>query len=209
MLCDDHHLVLDGLSALLQNNEAVRLVPRTSNGAEALSFLDHLRIDIVVMDIDMPVMNGIDALRAVKQKFSSTRVLMLTMHAEKSLLKKLIDLGADGFLPKNCDKARLVEALETIARGEKYFAEDLLPEVTPDLTDSASPSNLIRELTEREIEILTYIALGLSNKEIGDKLFISHRTVDTHRTNLMKKLDVHKIAGLIRVAMKSGLIQNG
>lgn len=119
-----------------------------------------------------------------------------------------MEIGADGFLPKNCDKERLLEALETVFRGEKYFAEDLLmPDNTiPDESDSQP--TLIHELTEREKEILALIALGLSNKEIGDKLFISHRTVDTHRTNLMKKLDVHNIAGLIRIAMKSGLIQN-
>jgi two-component system response regulator NreC len=140
--------------------------------------------------------------------------MVLTMHDEAALIKRIMEVGADGYMLKNADQQELVSAIRKIAAGEKHFSEKVLQALKEGKTDSSqfslrpTDSVLLSTLTEREVEILRLLAEGLSNKEIGDKIFISHRTVDTHRTNLMKKLDVHNVAGLIRFAIRNGLISN-
>ncbi len=205
IICDDHQLVIDGLQALIEGESDLVLKGTANNGADAIRLIQNLKIDIVLMDLDMPVMSGIEATKAIKKDHPGVKVIILTMHDEKSIITMLMDLGADGYVIKNADRLELLNAIRNVAAGKKHFS----PEVTVALLSSEeNPMNsaLMEGLTEREVEILKLIAEGLSNKEIGDKLFISHRTVDTHRTNLMKKLEVHNIAGLIRFAIKHGLI---
>lgn len=205
IICDDHQLVIDGLQALIEGESGLALKGTANNGADAIRLIQNLKIDIVLMDLDMPVMSGIEATKAIKKDHPGVKVIILTMHDEKSIITMLMDLGADGYVIKNADRLELLNAIRNVAAGKKHFS----PEVTVALLSSEeNPMNsaLMEGLTEREVEILKLIAEGLSNKEIGDKLFISHRTVDTHRTNLMKKLEVHNIAGLIRFAIKHGLI---
>jgi DNA-binding NarL/FixJ family response regulator len=205
IICDDHQLVIDGLKALIEGEPGLILKGTANNGAEAIRLIENLKLDLVLMDLDMPQMNGIEATRLIKSKHTDLKVIILTMHDEKSMIKMLMDLGADGYVLKNADRSELLSAIRNVAAGKKHFS----PEVTVALlSPDENPVNqaLMEGLTEREIEILKLIAEGLSNKEIGDRLFISHRTVDTHRTNLMKKLEVHNIAGLIRFAIKHGLL---
>lgn len=205
IICDDHQLVIDGLKALMEGENDLILKGTANNGAEAIRLIQNLKIDLVLMDLDMPVMSGIEATKAIKKDHPEVKVIILTMHDEKSIITMLMDLGADGYVIKNADRLELLNAIRNVAAGKKHFS----PEVTVALLsqeENPMSSALMEGLTEREIEILKLIAEGLSNKEIGDKLFISHRTVDTHRTNLMKKLEVHNIAGLIRFAIKHGLI---
>jgi two-component system response regulator NreC len=192
--------------------DEIDLLATASNGKEGLKLVEALKPDLVLTDIDMPIMNGIEFTTVLKRDFPSIKVIVLTMHSEPSLTKKLMELGADGYLLKNADCKELVEGVLRVASGKSYFSTA----VTKSLLNEgkASTSSFVTEtdtvilsrLTSREIEILKSIAEGYSNKEIGDKLFISHRTVDTHRTNLMKKLEVHNIAGLIKFAIKSGLV---
>jgi len=154
----------------------------------------------------MPEMDGIEATKQIKTHFPEVKIVILTMHDEQSLVKKLLEIGADGYILKNSSKTELEMAIRQIQSGKKHFSS----EVTMILLEEESPAEVnaqLKQLTEREIEILKLISEGLSNKEIGDQLFISHRTVDTHRTNLMKKLDVHNVAGLIRFAIKNGLVE--
>jgi len=209
LLCDDHQLILDGLKNILQDDDQLTLVGEANNGAQALKILEILSPDLVLMDIDMPVMNGLEATTQIKKKYPQVKVMILTMHDEPSLVRKIMDIGANGYMLKNSDQTELIKAIHQVLNGELYFPEEILngkkSEKEEVFTLRPSDAILISQLTEREIEILTQIADGLSNKEIGDKLFISHRTVDTHRTNLMKKLDVHNIAGLIRFAIRNNL----
>ncbi|NOX48314.1 MAG: response regulator transcription factor [Chlorobi bacterium] len=209
LIVDDHQIIIDGLKSLLEDEAGIRLMGEANNGKEALDILKLLDVDIVLMDIDMPIMNGIEATKHILKDFPNVKVVILSMHKEGGLIKNLISIGAHGFLLKNSDQAQLVEAIRKVASGDKYFS----PEVTMSLLNKTSINtstlngiDLLSQLTERETEILKLIAEGFSNKEIGEKLFISHRTVDTHRTNLMKKLDVGNIAGLIKLAIQNGLV---
>lgn len=204
-IADDHPLVSQGLKSLIENQPDITLAGIAENGEELLSILKLMPVDITLVDIDMPVKNGIETTKEIALHFPATRVIILTMHDEKSMIKQLMELGAHGYLLKNCGQDELLLAIRNVAAGKKYFSGDVtMTLLNDDPTPDQSPE--FKLLTTREIEILTLIAMGQSNKEIGDKLFISHRTVDTHRTNVMKKLDVHNIAALVRIAYRNNLI---
>lgn len=210
IITDDHQMVIDGLKSILDNSEGVKVIATANNGRELLRLLEILDTDVVLMDIDMPVMNGIETMQAIKNSNKSCKVIILTMHEERALVKKMTDSGAKGYLFKNSDKEELLLAIKRVHEGGVYFSSALtlnLLGAEKIEKGSTSEGNVAYMLTDREIEILKLIASGLSNKEIGDQLFISHRTVDTHRTNLMKKLEINNIAGLIRFAIKNGYIQ--
>jgi len=202
LLTDDHQLIIDGLKSLLKDQEDINVSAEANNGREALRILSFLPINVVLMDIDMPVMNGIDTLKEIKKQYPDVKVIILSMHNESGMIKSLIDLGANGYLLKSCSQDEVVSAIRKVAAGQSGFSTD----VTMALLKPSNPEQKTEILTERETEILKLIAAGFSNKEVGDKLFISHRTVDTHRTNLMKKLSVNNIAGLISYAIKNGII---
>ena len=202
LLTDDHQIIIDGLKSLLKNSDEIIVAAEANNGREALRILGLLSIDVLLMDIDMPVMNGIEALKEIRKQFRDVKVIILSMHNEAGMIKSLIDLGANGYLLKSCSQDELIGAIRKVASGQSYFSTD----VTLALLKPANPEQKNEILTERETEILKLIAAGFSNKEIGDQLYISHRTVDTHRTNLMKKLDVSNIAGLISYAIKNGIV---
>ncbi len=207
VLADDHQLILDGLNSLLKNREDILVAGEAKNGRDALSLVKLLDPDIVLMDIDMPVMNGIEALKEIKKSFPSTKVIILSMHEESGMIKSLMALGANGYLLKSCSQDELLGAISSVAMGQQYFSHGVVRSLLQTESSPASSTHELTELlTDRETEVLQLIAEGFSNKEIGAKLFISHRTVDTHRTNLMKKLNVGNIAGLISFAIKKGLV---
>jgi len=202
LLVDDHQIIIDGLKSLLKNSDEIIVVAEANNGREALRILDILEIDVVLMDIDMPVLNGIDTLKEIGKQSFGVKVIILSMHNEAGMIKSLVSIGANGYLLKSCAQEELIGAIRKVASGQSYFST----EVTLSLLNTAQGNQPIELLTERETEIIQLIAEGYSNKEIGSKLFISHRTVDTHRTNLMKKLDVGNIAGLISYAIRNGIV---
>jgi DNA-binding NarL/FixJ family response regulator len=206
MIVDDHQLIIDGMKALLLDEGEIQLVGEASNGKEALKLLELIEVDMVLLDIDMPVMNGIEAAQIIRKQWPEIAIIILSMHAEQGLVKNLIEIGANGYLLKNSSREEVVKAIHQVSSGERYFST----EVTLSLlkTGAADHKKGTRiHLTDRESEILTLIAEGFTNKEIGDQLFISHRTVDTHRTNLMKKLEVNNLAGLISFALKNGFVK--
>jgi len=207
LIADDHQLIIDGLISLLKNEEEIFVAGMANNGKEALQLLPVLEPDLVLMDIDMPVMNGINALREIKKTYPAIRVIILSMHAEAGMIKSLVDLGADGYLLKSCSQDELLRAIRSVALGQSYFSNGVtLSLLSAKGKGFQAVSQQAEILSDRETEVLQLIAEGFSNKEIGGKLFISHRTVDTHRTNLMKKLNVNNIAGLISYAIKRGLV---
>lgn len=206
-IADDHQIVLDGLKALIREYADFELIADANNGQEMVKLVNTLKLDLVLMDIDMPIMNGIQATQEIKKTHPDIKILILSMHNEKGVIQKVMEAGADGYILKNSDHKELLDAVRKVASGQKYFSSDVtMTLLNPSNGQSSEDNKVLSELTEREIEILKLIAEGFSNKEIGDKLFISHRTVDTHRTNLMKKLDVHNIAGIIKFAIKNKLV---
>ena len=202
LLVDDHQIIIDGLKSLLKNSDEIVVVAEANNGRDALRILDILEIDVVLIDIDMPVLNGIDTLKEITNRGYAAKVIILSMHNEAGMIKSLISIGANGYLLKSCAQDELINAISKVASGQSCFST----EVTLSLLNPVQSNQPTESLTERETEIIKLIAEGFSNKEIGSKLFISHRTVDTHRTNLMKKLDVGNIAGLISYAIRNGIV---
>lgn len=219
LITDDHQIVIDGLKSLLAQHDAVSPTPEfvcevseAHNGKEAIAMLKQFGAAVVLMDLDMPVMNGIEATTQIKQQFPEVKIIILSMHEEAALIKKLLQLGADGYLFKNTSQAELFEAIQTVSEGGRYLPEAveraLHNRTAPKIElGKASDTVLLAQLTEREIEIIRFIADGLTNKEIGQQIFISHRTVDTHRTNIMRKLDVTSVAGIVKFAYRNGLME--
>ncbi len=204
LLVDDHTIVTDGLKAMLAGESDYVIKGEAANGQEALEMLRILKVDVILMDIDMPVMNGIDASRVIKKEMPDKKIIILTMHDEKAMIRMLLDIGVDGYLLKNSPKKELLTAIDNVISGSVFLSEEANSLMLSAESPQKKNENL-SSLTDREIEIIKCIAEGLSNKEIGDKLFISHRTVDTHRTNLMSKLNLHNVAGIVKFAIVNGL----
>ena len=211
LLVDDHQIVLDGLKNIIKELNQYQIIGTANNGNEALQYIQTLEPDIVLLDIDMPIMNGIVVAERSKKEHPETKIIILSLHHEKSIIKHLISTGVDGYLLKNSDKSELLKALEIVAQGKKYFSSD----VAISLSQSQRPFHSLRgeldqteillSLTNREKEIVSLICEGLTNKELAERLHISPRTADAHRANLMKKLNVKNVVGVVKFAMKHGL----
>ena len=210
MLVDDHFLMLDGLKSLLGEEEDLEIVAAVSGGEEALKMLARENIDIVIADIHLTGMSGIELTEKIVNMHDKVRVIALTMHNEGSLINQMIEAGAWGYVIKSNKIDELVEAIRTVATGQKYLSR----EVQSIVMDSIfKPDSAVREiqsnvphLTQRELEILNLIAREYSNKEIAEKLFISERTVETHRKNIFTKTKTKTVVGLIRYALENKLI---
>lgn len=205
LLADDHQLVRKGFRALLEELDFVEVTGEAANGQEVIGLLRRgVKADIVLLDYEMPLLNGLDTLEQIKRDFFGVKVILLTMLNQRELVQSAVEKGVNGFLFKNASLDELSEAIRRVARGESYFASEvtltlLKPTHNPD-------QGLLRQLTEREIEVLRLVAQGYSSTEIGARLFISPRTADTHRNNLIQKLGVNGIAGLVQFAIKNKLV---
>ncbi|MBC7863788.1 MAG: response regulator transcription factor [Bacteroidia bacterium] len=209
LIADDHQLLIDGIKSLVNSVEGFEVIGEAGDGIKVLEIVKLKKTDIVLMDINMPVMDGIETTKRLRKEHPSIHVLALTMHNEKGMINKMLDAGANGYVLKNTNKEELVEAIRKVASGSQYFSSAItitLLEKNSDGSNSKKHSEEKVELTAREKEIIALIAQGFSSREIGEKLFISPRTADKHRTNLIEKLQVKNIADLVYYAMKNGLI---
>lgn len=205
LLADDHHLVRKGFRVLLEELDFVEVVGEAANGQEVIGLLRRgVKTDIALLDYEMPVLNGLETLEQIKRDFFGVKVILLTMLNQRELIQHAVEKGVNGFLFKNASPEELSEAIRRVSRGETYFASEVtLALLKPDLNQG---NTLLRQLTEREIEVLRLVAQGFSSTEVGAQLFISPRTVDTHRNNLIQKLGVNGIAGLVQFAIKNKLV---
>lgn len=201
ILADDHKLILDGLRSLLEQPN-LKVVAEAENGSQLIDLCRLLSPDLVLTDVDMPVMNGFDAVKILRSEFPELKILVLTMHKDRGLYLRMKEAGANGYIHKNIDKEELLFAIHKVMSGKEYSSAEIHEAQIAALTGNEPHE----PLTKRETEILTQIAQGLTNAEIGMKLFISDRTVDTHRTNLMRKLGVNNVAGLVRYAYTQKLL---
>ncbi|TAE50058.1 MAG: DNA-binding response regulator [Bacteroidetes bacterium] len=203
IIADDHMMMRQGLCALVASEGDIEVVGEAGNGQELLDLLLVHGADLVLMDLDMPVLNGLDTTQAMARQYPDIRILMLTMHAEPALMKRCIQAGATGYLLKTADQDELLKAIRRVAAGKTYVDQDM-----PRQDGGSAAPEFVRlaSLTAREKEILTLIARGKSNPEIAAELFVSIKTIDTHRSNLMRKLDIHQVALLTQFALKTGLI---
>jgi two-component system, NarL family, nitrate/nitrite response regulator NarL len=205
LIVDDHPVVRKGLAACLSNRANLLVVGEAGDGLEAIQKVGELSPDLVLMDVEMPRMEGMEATRAISKEYPKTKVLIVSMHRNAEYVIQAIHMGARGFALKTAPSEELIKAIEIVQRGEPFF-----PEQTMSATGSRPPkmdaSNIPGELFEREKEVLVHLAAGFGNREIAEILKISVRTVESHRARLMKKLNIHTIAGLTRYALGHGYI---
>lgn len=206
-LCDDHRIVTEGMKELLSGSKDLNCVGIAHSGTEAQYLIEHVKVDVLLTDLDMPGMDGAHLTAWVKKTKPEVKVIVLSMHEEASIVKRLMELGANGYLVKSAGKEEVLLAIRNVYGGQRHFSSGLLESLMKAGPSSVKSAGRLHELSEREIEVLSALAEGFGNKEIGEKLFISPRTVDTHRTNLMRKLDVHNVAGLVRIAIAEGLVK--
>lgn len=208
ILADDHQLIIDGISGLLEGETNINIVATCNNGLEVLESLSQFNVDLLLLDLDMPKMNGLQCSEEIQKRFPNVKIAILTMHQEKALIQKFIELGVKGYFLKTIPKDELIYAIKTIANNGEYFPADITKALLKKskIKPTVLQSHLLAELTEREIEVIRLVSQGFSTKEIGNKLFISPRTADTHRTNIMRKLDLHNVAEIVRFAFQNKLV---
>lgn len=210
LIADDHAIVREGIRMILDSQDDFDVVGEAQNGAEAVRLARDLHPMVVVLDISMPKMTGIEAIQVIKQALPKTHVLILTMHEEESYVFQLLRLGAAGYVLKRAAATDLVEAVRAAARGEAFLYPAVAQQVVRDYLDQMQRGDgrgRYDGLTEREREVLVLIAEGRTNQQIAEKLSISVKTVQTHRAHLMDKLDLHDRSLLVRYAVRKGLIQ--
>jgi DNA-binding NarL/FixJ family response regulator len=206
-IIDDHAVVIDGLKTMLNACAHLEVVYATQSGKELLAQLEDVRPDVLLMDIQMPEINGIDLCKQLLRQFPVLKIIAFSSFDDSNYVKQLFRGGAKGYLLKNSDKDTIVKAIETVMQGEEYMDEAIKKIIVQESLTGQRRSIFEVPLTKREIEILKLIAEGLSSQEIADKLFISLRTVETHRLNINQKLDVKNTAGLVKEALRRGLIE--
>lgn len=209
LLVDDHAILRDGLRALLNYYDDVEVVGEADDGAEAMAKVGELKPDVVLMDVAMPGMNGIEATRLVRQRYPQIRVLILTQHEDRQYVMPLLEAGASGYVPKRALGADLITALRSVARGDAFLYPDVATTVVEEIARKGPATTpQVDILTRRERGVLKLIADGQTNAQIAVILSLSVKTVEWHRMNLMSKLDVHTVADLVRYALRHGLVED-
>ncbi|MEQ9300908.1 MAG: response regulator transcription factor [Cyclobacteriaceae bacterium] len=209
LLADDHEMILDGLKLILEQQDDIEVVGEAYDGEEVLSMVRRLpELDIVILDINMPKKDGIEVTKEIKSTYPEVKVLILSMYNRKEFVKNLVEAGTDGYILKNAGKSELLRAIQALVQGEPYYG----PEITKTMMKTYQKSKVFDNpmdvnLSEREKEVVRLIANEASTAEIADKLFISPHTVDSHRKNILSKLDVKNTAGVVKYALQTGIIK--
>ncbi|TRX60723.1 response regulator transcription factor [Fulvivirga sp. M361] len=206
VLADDHSVVRKGIKLLISSDDSIEILGEAASGTEAYSMIKSLKPDIVITDISMPGMTGIELAEKLKSEEMTTKVLVLSTHNDEEYILRSFEAGALGYLPKDTEEEEFLAAIKVVADGDVYYTNEVSNILTRSLIKQKRTFDDARDLTEREKEILKLIVEGMSNKEIGDKLFISVRTVDTHRRNIMDKIEAKNTAELVRKAIEDKLI---
>jgi DNA-binding NarL/FixJ family response regulator len=210
LIADDHKIFRDGIKALLDKEKNLVVAGDVSNGNEAYEFIKSQRVDVILMDIDMSEGGGLEATVRIRKEFPEVNILVLSMHGEYNYILKMIEAGASGYILKNAGKEEMLIAIGSVASGGTYFSKEVSSKLFENIHKPSGkdqyPDNI--PITKRETEILKLIAQEYSNSEIAEKLFISIRTVDTHRRNLIEKLGVKNTAGLVKYAIRKGILED-
>ncbi len=208
VVADDHKIVREGLIRLLEVRQDFTVVGEASDGEEAVAVVMEKQPDVVLMDINMPKLSGIDATRQLEKAGCRSKILVLSMHENRAYVEEVLRAGASGYVVKNSASKDVHAAIDAVYSGASYLSPAITQQIVDAIArpeDSGEPR--ISMLTEREREVLELITEGLSSKEIASDLGVSLRTIDSHRSNLMEKLDIHKVSGLVRFAIRAGLIE--
>lgn len=210
LIVDDHVIISEGLVKLLQDEKQIDIVQVCNSAKSTLDYIENNKVDVIISDISMPEMTGLEMTEVITKQFNHPKVILLSMHEDENSVLSAIENGASGYVTKDIKKSELLLAINKVAKGEKYYSSNILGTlVTAHAKKAGKPiteKNQSTKLTDREMMVLTFIANGLSNKEIGSELDISKRTVDTHRTNIMRKLDAKNTAMIVRIAIETKLL---
>lgn len=206
MITDDHKMVREGIKQLLELHDSISVIGMASDGVECISALKEKEPDLLLLDINMPVKNGLETLEEIKKSNLDTKVIFLTVHNEVDYLLKAIEIGADGYVLKDSGSAELINAIEIVMNGESYIQPDMIPMLNSKMIARNSDKEKMKNLTKRELEVLVLVSEGMFNKEIADKLSISERTVKNHISNIFKKIDVADRTQAAVFAIRNDLI---
>ncbi len=207
MIADDHSMIREGLKNLLELDGDIQVIEEAVDGADCLAKLDEANPDVLLLDINMPKVNGLEVLRVLKDRHSKVKVLVLTVHNETEYLMKAVDIGINGYVLKDSESSELKKAIFAIYGGENYIQPSLIPALNAKRIEKNEDESKIDELTRRELEVLKLLAIGMYNKEIAEKLNISERTVKNHVSNIFKKLEVTDRTQAAVFAIRNNLIQ--
>lgn len=205
LIVDDHQLFREGIVTLLFSAENIEVIAQAEDGLDAIEKAKHFKPDVILLDITMPRMNGMEATKKLKALIPGIKIISLSMHSEKEYVKGVLDAGADGYLLKNCTYRQLTDAIQSVYDGKKYLSEDITGLVISGYL-SSSESSEYEKLSGREKEIFLLFAEGKSTREIGELLFISVKTVNTHKQNILEKLELKSNADIVKFALKNELI---
>ncbi len=209
LIADDHKIMLAGLRSLLEKQTDIEVVGEADNGRKAVQMAQEQNPDVVVMDVSMPDLNGIEATKQIIESLPETRVIALSMHSDKRFVMGMLRAGASGYLLKDCASQELANAIVQVAGGKKYLSPEITGVVIDDFLlgggSSEEVATAASQLSPREREVLQLIAEGWSTKQIASHLYVSIKTIETHRRQIMKKLDLHSIADLTKYAIREGL----
>ncbi|MFO7868357.1 MAG: response regulator transcription factor [Bacteroidales bacterium] len=211
VLVDDHDIVRDGIRALLKNESRIHIIGESSNAQECMHIVEQNRPDIILMDINLPDITGIELTQRITETYPDISVVMLSMHMGSDFILNSIESGARGYVSKTISQEELIRAIYTVADGNEYYSDEvsevlLKNYISQTKKTAQQPEQIEVNLTRREVEILTLFAQGLSNKEIAAQLFISVRTVESHKNNIMQKLNVKSSVDLVKYAIKHNMI---
>ena len=216
LIADDHAVVRSGLRVLLHSFPDFSVVGEASDGEQAIRLAQERKPDVILMDISMPVLDGIEATKRIMEQQPDARVIILSVHEDEEYVRQILSAGARGFVLKNAGRKEIAEAVRSAYAGERFFSPGISKLIIEGFikrdkeqlqAQEQLQTHSKQQLTKREIEVLQYIAQGFTNRKIAEALFLSIRTINTHRTNLMQKLDIHDTARLVRYAIETGLVK--
>ena len=206
LIADDHKMVREGLRRILEFDGEIQVIDEADNGEECIKKIRSSKPDIVLLDINMPVMNGIEALQEIRKKKLKTKVIILTVHNEIEYLLRAVDIGIDGYVLKDSDAHELIRAVTSVYEGDKFIQPSLIPLLNSKLIARDFDAERLEQLSKREIEVLKLVAVGMFNKEIGVELGISERTVKNHLSSIFKKIDSSDRTQAAVFAIRNGLV---
>lgn len=205
LIADDHQLLIDGINTTLEDEQNIEIVAGVNNGLQVLDYLKNNNVDIILMDINMPEMDGLECTKVVVKEYPDTKIIVISQYNERRLIKQMVNNGASGYLLKDSSKGELVGAINSVASGFPFFSDRLSTNPALSVDKKKKPNHLFFSLTEREKEILNLICKEFSSQEISEKLSISFHTVETHRANLMLKSGAKNSIGLMKWALENDL----
>jgi DNA-binding NarL/FixJ family response regulator len=205
LITDDHEMIRNGLSSLIRGESDIHVVETASNGKEAVEICLKRDIDVALMDVMMPVLNGVEATKRITESCPNTKVLAVTINDEPRFIKEVLTAGAAGYILKHSSKDEILQAIRDVANDKHHFGSEVLAKISTEFTQLEKANQPM--LTKKESEVLKLIAQEFSNQEIAEKLGCSIRTVDTHKRNLIRKLEVKNVVGLVKYALKMGVIE--